>query len=61
MPAGPVAARGRRFVLWTVARTPADRGCQCGSALAHAILTDRKRISLKTKKKFLLLAGKYLR
>src|ERR1700739_861389 len=28
-----------------VRQMPAERGCRCGSALAHAILTDRKKIS----------------
>lgn len=32
----------------------------CRHALAHAILTDQKKISAKTKKKFSLLIGKYI-
>jgi len=37
-----------------------DRGCKCGSALAHAIVTDRKSIPAATKKRLAPIAGKYL-
>ncbi len=40
---------------------PKDRACKCGSALAHAILTDPKKISPRAKKKLGLLVGKYLK
>jgi 5'-methylthioadenosine phosphorylase len=40
---------------------PKDRGCKCGSALAHAILTDPRKISSQTRKKLSLLVGKYLK
>ncbi len=40
---------------------PVERTCKCGSALAHAILTDRKQIPGATKKKLALLVGKYLK
>jgi 5'-methylthioadenosine phosphorylase len=43
-----------------VAAMPTDRTCKCGSALAHAILTDRKLIPAETKKKLQLILGKYL-
>jgi len=39
---------------------PAARECKCGSALAHALITDRKAIPEATKKKLELLVGKYL-
>jgi 5'-methylthioadenosine phosphorylase len=54
-------ANSQKILAKAVRFMPLERNCPCASALAHAILTDRKRISLKTKKKFLLLAGKYLR
>jgi 5'-methylthioadenosine phosphorylase len=38
-----------------------DRSCKCGSALAHAILTDRNKIPQRTRKKLALLVGKYLK
>ncbi len=40
---------------------PAERNCKCASALAHAIITDRKKISAASKKKLALLVGKYLK
>jgi len=39
---------------------PRDRSCKCGSALAHAILTNPKKIPPATKKKLKLIVGKYL-
>jgi 5'-methylthioadenosine phosphorylase len=37
-----------------------DRQCKCGSALAHAILTDRKMIRAATKKRLAPIIGKYI-
>lgn len=39
---------------------PERRDCKCGSALAHALITDRKLIPEATRKKLELLVGKYL-
>ncbi len=36
------------------------RTCKCGSALAHAILTDRDKIPAATREKLKLILGKYL-
>jgi len=47
-------------VRQTVADMPRDRSCKCGSALANAILSDRKKIPAATKKKLNLIIGKYL-
>jgi 5'-methylthioadenosine phosphorylase len=44
----------------TVAEMPHERSCKCGSALQHAILTDRKKIPAATRKKLKLILGKYL-
>jgi 5'-methylthioadenosine phosphorylase len=44
----------------TVAALPAGRSCKCGSALAHAILTDRSKIPAATREKLKLILGKYL-
>jgi 5'-methylthioadenosine phosphorylase len=49
-----------KVVRQTVADMPRDRSCKCGSALANAILTDRKKISPAAKKKLNLIIGKYL-
>jgi 5'-methylthioadenosine phosphorylase len=39
---------------------PAKRNCKCGTALAHAILTDRDKIPAATREKLRLILGKYL-
>jgi 5'-methylthioadenosine phosphorylase len=47
-------------VVWeAVGRMPAARQCKCGSALSHALITDRKAVSGATGKKLELLVGKY--
>jgi len=43
-----------------VAAMPEGRSCKCGSALAHAIITDRKMIPQATKDRLKLILGKYL-
>jgi len=43
-----------------VAAMPKERSCKCGSALAHAILTDRAKIPPLTRERLKLIAGKYL-
>ena len=48
-----------KVVAEAVTRMPAERGCKCASALAHAIITDRKAVSETTRKKLDLLIGKY--
>ena len=48
-------------VLHEVVRElPDGRTCKCGSAVAHAILTDRKKISTATRKRLAPIVGKYL-
>jgi 5'-methylthioadenosine phosphorylase len=54
------AENAAKVVRQTVADMPQERSCKCGSALAHAILTDPKKIPAATKKKLKLIAGKYL-
>src|SRR5438477_335226 len=49
-----------KVVRQTVAEMPRTRSCKCGSALAHAILTDRKTIPAATKERLKLILGKYL-
>jgi 5'-methylthioadenosine phosphorylase len=44
-----------------VRHLPKQRDCKCGSALAHAIITDRRKISPQAKKRLGLLVGKYLK
>jgi 5'-methylthioadenosine phosphorylase len=54
------AENAAKVLRETVAAMPRDRSCKCGSALAHAILTDRKKIPLSAKKRLNLILGKYL-
>jgi 5'-methylthioadenosine phosphorylase len=48
-----------RVVAEAVAEMPRDRACKCGSALAHAIITDRKQVPESTLAKLRLLVDKY--
>jgi 5'-methylthioadenosine phosphorylase len=54
------AENAARVVRETVAAMPKARACRCGSALAHAILTDPKKIPAATKRKLALILGKYV-
>jgi 5'-methylthioadenosine phosphorylase len=40
---------------------PQHRSCKCGSALAHAIITDPAVISAAARKRLHIIAGKYLK
>ncbi len=51
----------KRIVAAAVSSMPRARDCACHSALAHAILTDPKKVSAAAKKKLALLVGKYLK
>jgi len=55
------AENAAKVVRATVEAVPHDRACKCGSALAHAILTDPKKIPAATKKKLKLILGKYVK
>ncbi len=48
-----------KLVGRVVKQMPQERTCKCGSALKHAIITDRASIPADTKKKLELLIGKY--
>jgi 5'-methylthioadenosine phosphorylase len=54
------AANACEVLRETVAAMPKERSCKCGSALAHAILTDRDKIPPATRKKLSLILNKYL-
>jgi 5'-methylthioadenosine phosphorylase len=51
----------QKILLKAIRSMPHERNCKCPSALAHAILTDRRRISPRAKKKLSLLVGKYIK
>jgi len=48
-----------RVVAAAVAEMPKERACKCGSALAHAILTDRTQVPAATRQKLGILIDKY--
>ncbi len=54
------AANACRVVAETVGAMPGSRECKCGSALAHALITDPKAVPEATRKKLDLIVGKYL-
>jgi 5'-methylthioadenosine phosphorylase len=53
------AAHAARVVAASVTGLPEARTCKCGSALAHAIITDRKLVPEATRKKLEPIVGKY--
>ena len=59
--AGENAENATKVLQATVAAMPKGRACKCGSALAHAILTDHKKVPAATKKKLRLIVGKYVK
>jgi 5'-methylthioadenosine phosphorylase len=54
------AVNAQNVIRETVKQMTAARDCKCASALAHAILTDRKLIPAAAKKRLAAIAGKYL-
>ena len=54
------AENAAKVVKETIAAMPVERGCKCGSTLAHAILTERDRIPTATRQKLSLILDKYL-
>jgi 5'-methylthioadenosine phosphorylase len=54
------AENAANVVRETIAAMPTTRSCKCGSALAHAILTDRDKIPAITRQKLGLILDKYL-
>jgi 5'-methylthioadenosine phosphorylase len=55
------AENATKVLRGTVAAMPKGRGCKCGSALAHAILTDRSKIPVAARQKLKLILDKYLK
>jgi 5'-methylthioadenosine phosphorylase len=52
-------ANVQRAIREAVREFSDDRTCKCGSVLAHAVLTDRKKIPAATKKRLQPIIGKY--
>jgi len=55
------AENAARVIQETIAAMPDTRSCNCGSALAHALLTDPRKIPAATRQKLKLILGKYLK
>jgi 5'-methylthioadenosine phosphorylase len=53
------AANACRVVAAAVDRIPEERACKCGSALAHALITDKALVPETTRRKLDLIVGKY--
>jgi 5'-methylthioadenosine phosphorylase len=54
------AENARAVVREAIRAMPVERACKCGSALAHAIVTDPSVISAAARKRLNVIAGKYL-
>ncbi|HET6374265.1 MAG TPA: S-methyl-5'-thioadenosine phosphorylase [Candidatus Polarisedimenticolia bacterium] len=54
------AEMARAVMGRTIASLPSARSCECGAALAAAIISDRAVIPQATREKLSLLVGKYL-
>jgi 5'-methylthioadenosine phosphorylase len=50
----------QKIIRAAVQALPRERSCKCGSALAHALITDRSKIPQSVRRKLDLLIGKYL-
>ncbi len=54
------AANAARVVTRAAGSMPRERQCGCGSALAHAIITDPRAVPEATRSRLELIVGKYL-
>jgi 5'-methylthioadenosine phosphorylase len=53
------ASNAAKVVAAAVEKMPEARNCKCGSALAHALITDKKAVPETTLRKLDLIVGKY--
>ncbi|MFA5115099.1 MAG: S-methyl-5'-thioadenosine phosphorylase [Candidatus Omnitrophota bacterium] len=51
----------KKILSRVIRAIPGERGCSCGSALEHAIITDRRYIPRRIKKKLSIIIGKYVK
>ena len=54
------AEHAQNVLREAVRSMPSERACKCGSALAHAIITDLSVIPAAARKRLRVIAGKYL-
>jgi 5'-methylthioadenosine phosphorylase len=50
----------QEIIRRAVQMIPSERACHCGSALAHAVITDKQAISAEARQRLDLLLGRYL-
>lgn len=55
------AGNAQNVIRAAVRAMPANRTCKCGSALAHALVTDLGLVPAATKRKLAPIAGKYFK
>jgi 5'-methylthioadenosine phosphorylase len=54
------AEQAQRVLREAIKGLPREHGCKCASALAHALVTDPKRVSRSTRRRLAAIIGKYL-
>jgi 5'-methylthioadenosine phosphorylase len=54
------AGNAQKVLREAIKSMPDTRGCKCGSALAHALITDSKLVPKATKKNLAAILGKYI-
>jgi 5'-methylthioadenosine phosphorylase len=54
------AENAQKVLREAIKSMPDARGCKCGSALAHALITDSKLVPKATKKHISAIIGKYI-
>ncbi len=54
------AENAQKVLREAIKALPEKRECKCGSALAHALITDPKLVPNKTKKNLAAIIGKYI-
>jgi 5'-methylthioadenosine phosphorylase len=54
------ARNAQNMIRAAVKAMPSTRACKCGTALAHAIITERSMIPAGARKRLAVIAGKYL-
>jgi 5'-methylthioadenosine phosphorylase len=54
------AENAQRVLREAVKALPVEHECRCGTALAHALITDPRLVSQSTKKRLAAIIGKYL-
>ena len=54
------AENAQRVLREAVRAMPAERSCKCGTALAHALVTDLKLVPAGTKKRLGVIVAKYI-